>query len=364
MKNFYQILGVSPNATNEEIKTAYRKLATKFHPDKNNGDKYFEQMFKEIQVAYETLNDNYSRLEYNRKLRDYQENRRPKQSENSSTTNSTNSQNQSENSSYNDNRKNNNESKNNNQSTVQPNSKNSNTKSNFGCGTISILIFSILCFWFLWKQCSKKSDYENTNLGYSDSAATFVDSAAVVADSAAAVVDSAAVAVSVDNDESYNVISENLNSQERPLKYTSLQNGESPLYECFGIGKFQGQAYITFKNQNETDAIVCLVNYSTDTTIRNEYIKAGSDYTMRKIPSGTYFLKVYYGNDWNYNKQNFCGSNGGFNFDESFSKSDGIGDLINIENSQSGYTTGTITLYKVANGNMSSEPINEQEFFK
>lgn len=55
MKNYYQILGVERNSSLPEIKKAYRKLATKFHPDKNGGDKFFEERFKEIQEAYEVL---------------------------------------------------------------------------------------------------------------------------------------------------------------------------------------------------------------------------------------------------------------------------------------------------------------------
>lgn len=75
MKNLYQILGISTNATNEEIKTAYRKLAIKFHPDKNFGDKYFEERFKEIQLAYDTLSDDYSRKEYDKKLFEFYQER-------------------------------------------------------------------------------------------------------------------------------------------------------------------------------------------------------------------------------------------------------------------------------------------------
>jgi DnaJ-class molecular chaperone len=52
MNNPYHILGISHNATKEETKTAYKKLAKIYHPDKNNGD---DTKFKEIQTAYETL---------------------------------------------------------------------------------------------------------------------------------------------------------------------------------------------------------------------------------------------------------------------------------------------------------------------
>ena len=55
MKNHYQTLGIKRNAETKEIKQACKKLALKFHADKNNGDKYFEERFKEIQEAYETL---------------------------------------------------------------------------------------------------------------------------------------------------------------------------------------------------------------------------------------------------------------------------------------------------------------------
>ncbi len=57
MKDFYYILGVKQTASTEEIKTAYRKLSLKFHPDKNDGDEFFIERFKEIQEAYEVLSD-------------------------------------------------------------------------------------------------------------------------------------------------------------------------------------------------------------------------------------------------------------------------------------------------------------------
>jgi hypothetical protein len=145
-------------------------------------------------------------------------------------------------------------------------------------------------------------------------------------------------------------------------EHNKLQNGDSPFDSCFGKGEYNGESWILFKNGNETDAIVCLVELSTGRTIRNDYICAGSEFTMNEIPSGTYYLKVYYGNDWNTDKDNICGK-GAFNYDEHFSKSINPDDYIEIENSASGYSTFTITLYSVINGNMSSEPMSETDFF-
>ncbi len=56
-KDYYQILGVSRNATLDEIKKAYRKIAMRYHPDKNPGDKRAEERFKEASMAYQTLSE-------------------------------------------------------------------------------------------------------------------------------------------------------------------------------------------------------------------------------------------------------------------------------------------------------------------
>ena len=56
-RDFYDVLGVSKNASFDELKSAYRKLAVKYHPDKNPGDKNAEDKFKEASEAYGILSD-------------------------------------------------------------------------------------------------------------------------------------------------------------------------------------------------------------------------------------------------------------------------------------------------------------------
>jgi molecular chaperone DnaJ len=65
-RDYYEVLSVSRNAADEEIKKAYRRLAIKYHPDKNPGDKEAEEKFKEATEAYEVLRDREKRSRYDR----------------------------------------------------------------------------------------------------------------------------------------------------------------------------------------------------------------------------------------------------------------------------------------------------------
>ncbi|MBQ8013281.1 MAG: J domain-containing protein [Treponema sp.] len=64
MEDLYEVLGVTKTASQSEIKSAYRKLAVKYHPDKNPGDKAAEEKFKKISAAYEVLSDETKRRQY------------------------------------------------------------------------------------------------------------------------------------------------------------------------------------------------------------------------------------------------------------------------------------------------------------
>ena len=63
-RDYYEVLGLQKGASEDEIKKAFRKLAIKYHPDKNKGDKEAEEKFKEINEAYQVLSDAEQKARY------------------------------------------------------------------------------------------------------------------------------------------------------------------------------------------------------------------------------------------------------------------------------------------------------------
>ena len=68
MENYYELLEVDKNATNEELKKAYRKLAKKYHPDVNGNNEDAQELFKKINNAYEVLSNDVTRKKYDEEL--------------------------------------------------------------------------------------------------------------------------------------------------------------------------------------------------------------------------------------------------------------------------------------------------------
>ena len=64
MSDYYEILGLQKGASDDDIKRAYRKLALKYHPDRNAGNKEYEEKFKKISEAYAVLSDSEKRKQY------------------------------------------------------------------------------------------------------------------------------------------------------------------------------------------------------------------------------------------------------------------------------------------------------------
>ncbi len=167
------------------------------------------------------------------------------------------------------------------------------------------------------------------------------------------------------NDYSYNSptttpVEEYIPPVESEYKGNQLKDGASPLDGCFGKGVYSGNATLTIDNGGSSDAIVCLYSIENGRTIRNEYVRKNSSFTMSNIAQGTYKIRVFYGNDWNPTLTNSCGTKGNFESDVNFSEFDGTE---YFEDSDRGFTTATITLYTVAGGNASSSSIDQSTFF-
>ncbi len=145
-----------------------------------------------------------------------------------------------------------------------------------------------------------------------------------------------------------------------------LKNGTSPYDSYFGKGIYNKshQNWIQIETDKNYDAVVCLVNYYSGKTIRNEYIRAGSSFQMTNVPNGTYYIKEFFGKDWNPNKKFKNGSiKGGFETDFHFSESSSSNDVFKLQDNGYQYSTIHIKL-SVIGGNMKQSTINEYDFFK
>ena len=299
MKKYFDILGLTESASQEEIQEAYNRLSKELDPVKNGNHEFFLEEYTLLQEAYNALTNHSNALPNNQQ-------KNPIPSSNPSLK------------------------KPDLENKVKPNQDDKNFKSRI-IKNVFIYAIVVVIFILITKQ--------NSN-SHSDS----VDSPVAI-DTTAVAIDTAFVpppdAIEV---------------------YETPENGFSPYNDYFGQGVYKNGTNNEFviKNSNQSDAIVCLVDYTTDLKIRNEFIRKGSTFKLSNVPDGTYYLAWFSGNDWSPHKIMMGDVKGGFQTDASFSKSDGTSDLMECY----GDRRWTITLYSVSNGNMNQTEMSENDFFK
>ena len=256
-KNYYIILEVKSTATFDEIKSAYRILAKKYHPDKNIGNKAAEEYFKEVQQAYTVLSNPEKRKKYDLKV-SYGSRTQPQQKSNSGGPQYTGNAYQfaQQQAQYKQ------------KQTFAQTKNHSSTekvteKENWQI-LVSVGIAMVLLYFIISYSTEKTTPQLTTSLAK-------------------------------ERIEKKNVEATTENT-ERPIV-----NYDSPYTSIFGedIYDIQSKSSIVFFNESQSEAIVCLVEKSApNKTIRNLYMTSETEIKMNQIPNGEYFLKIYYGNDW------------------------------------------------------------------
>lgn len=381
MRNLYEILGVPRTATEQEIKTAYRKLSLKFHPDKNDGDAFFEERFKEVNEAYTVLGDTAKRRLYDNPAFIKQPRPTPPRPPIHAHFRCSKDQARQDdilifdwcvdNATHVE---------------ISPFGVVEPTGSRkirlLGFKEKPFVAFKLTAFndltnqrvekeirvfempiWYkrVYQWIRKKGLISNSAFGWYSVALLF-----------------GTFYFAFNNGEKAKnkpVQTPTANVAKRPKdtikpipvpsQWTGnrLKNGDSPFNTCFGPGQRRGQSWILFKNGDDVDAIVCLIDVTTNRTIRNEYASAGRNFKMTRIPVGSYYLKAVYGRDWNPNMSSPCGSNGFFETVTGYTVSDSADSIITITSNELSYSTYTITLYPVSNGNMGQRDIDASQFF-
>jgi curved DNA-binding protein CbpA len=299
MNNHYQTLGLKEGASQDAIQEAYDRLSKELDPLKNGNHDFFLEEYALLQEAYNALTNNSNALPNNQQ-------KNPIPSSNTSFKKP-----------YLENK-------------VKPNQDDKNFKSRIIKNVFIYAIVVIIIFLITKQNSNSHSD--------SDDSPVAIDTTAVAIDTAF-VPPSDAIEV-----------------------YETPENGFSPYNNYFGQGVYENGTNNEFviKNSNQSDAIVCLVDYTTDLKIRNEFIRKGSTFKLSNVPDGTYYLAWFSGNDWSPHKIMMGNVEGGFQTDTNFSKSDSPSDLMECY----GDRRWTITLYSVVNGNMNQTEMSENDFFK
>lgn len=324
-KNYYIILEVKTTATFEDIKSAYRILAKKYHPDKNIGNKAAEESFKEIQQAYAVLSNPEKRRKYDLKI-SYGTRTQAQQKTNSGGPQYTGNAYQyaqqqaqyKQQQAYSQTQK---------RPSYEPEKK--TEKENWQI-LVSVGIALVLLYFIISYSTEK-------------TIATNVSSVPTA---------------------------ENTIEPEVPINESTISNYDSPYTSYFGeeIYDEQSKNSIAFLNGSKSEAVVCLVEKNAPyKTIRNIYMNSETEIKMNQIPDGEYFLKIYYGTDWSI-KKTFLNETikGGFEKENSFLKLNDGDDALVMKKEKKG-SLDSYSMYEIKIGpdnKQNAKTISAEAFFK
>ena len=327
-KNYYIILEVKSTATFEEIKSAYRILAKKYHPDKNIGNKAAEEYFKEIQQAYAVLSNPEKRKQYDFKA-SYATRNQPQQKTSSGGPQYTGNAYQfaqqqaqyRQQQAYAQTKKN-------------PPTEKVTEKENWQI-LVSVGIALVLLYFIISYSTEKTTPPISTSFAK-------------------------------DAIEKMNA----LNAKQTQIPDSTIYNYDSPYSAFFGEDGYDtgSKNSITFFNKSQSEAIVCLVEKNApNKTIRNLYMTSETEIKMNQIPDGEYFLKIYYGNDWSPQKT-FSNKTvkGGFAKENGFMKLNDGADALVMKKEKRG-TLDSYSTYEIKinpDNKQNVKIISEEEFFK
>lgn len=266
-KNYYIILEVKTTASFEEIKSAYRSLAKKYHPDKNIGNKAAEEFFKEVQEAYGVLSNPEKRKQYDYKLT-YGSRPQPQQRANTNGPQYTGNAYQyaQQQAQYKQQQQQ--------QQAYAQQKKYPTKKEESGSWQIlvSVGIALVLLYFIISystdKPTARKSDAELVK-----------DYTQVLQDA-----------------------TDKAKAQEEatdPAEVT-LSNYESPYSDFFGKEIFEESSKnnITFLNGSLSQAVILMIDKKTGQTVRNMYVNSESQIKMSQLADGVYWIKIYFGTNW------------------------------------------------------------------
>jgi curved DNA-binding protein CbpA len=249
--NYYIVLGVANNAGFEEIKAAYRELAKKYHPDKNPGNKAAEDFFKEVQQAYAVLSNPEKRKKYDLKFSygSYQErSSRPKQNP-----------------------------------------------------------YGGNAYQYAQQQAQYK---QQANTQFKSKAKTKPDKSEnyyiLVSVGLAMILLYFIISYNENDPPPLKQRTPSQTQESKKEEVSPISNFDSPYSSYFGqeISSLQSKNSLTINTTRNAEAVVCLVdNNQPNKTIRNQYMSPGTTFKMNNIPDGSYFLKIYFGNNWDANKK-------------------------------------------------------------